>query len=69
VRFGIEDNFVESQSPGRGEEQVEIFESLRQSEALHFVALHSWNARVPHFEAIFIERAERRSGKASVTAR
>ncbi len=39
VRLGIEDNLVELQSPGRSEEQVEIFESLGQDEAFHFVAL------------------------------
>jgi hypothetical protein len=39
VRFGIEDDFVEIQSPGRREKQVEIFKSFGQNEALHFVAL------------------------------
>jgi len=39
MRFGIEDDFVELQSPGRSEEKVEIFESLGQDEAFHFVAL------------------------------
>jgi hypothetical protein len=39
MRFGIEDNLVEIQSPGRGEEEVKIFECLGQDEALHFIAL------------------------------
>ena len=39
MRFGIEDHFVETQSPGRGEEEVKILECLGQDEALHFIAL------------------------------
>jgi len=39
MRFGIEDDFVEIQSLGRGEEEVKIFECLGQDEALHFIAL------------------------------
>jgi hypothetical protein len=39
MRFGIEDDFVEIQSPGRGEEEIKIFECLGQDEALHFIAL------------------------------
>ena len=39
MRFGIEDDFVEIQRPGRGEEEVKIFECLGQDEALHFIAL------------------------------
>jgi hypothetical protein len=39
MRFGIEDDFVEIQSPRRSEEEVKIFECLGQDEALHFIAL------------------------------
>ena len=39
MRFRSEDDFVEIQSPGRGEEEVKIFECLGQDEALHFIAL------------------------------
>jgi hypothetical protein len=39
MRFGIEDDFVEIQSLGRGEEEIKIFECLGQDEALHFIAL------------------------------
>src|SRR5439155_6065198 len=39
MRFGIEDDFAEIQSLGRGEEEVKIFECLGQDEALHFIAL------------------------------
>ena len=39
VRFRIKDDFVEIQSPRRREEQIEIFESLGQNEALHFITL------------------------------
>jgi hypothetical protein len=39
MRFGIENDFVEIQSLGRGEEEVKIFECLGQDEALHFIAL------------------------------
>ncbi len=39
VRFGIKDDFIELQGFRRREEQIKIFESLSQHEALHFVAL------------------------------
>lgn len=39
MSFGIEDDFVEIQSPGRRKKQVKIFKSFGQSEALHFIAL------------------------------
>jgi hypothetical protein len=39
MRFCIEDDFVEIQRFRWSEEQVEIFECLGQSEALHFIAL------------------------------
>ncbi len=39
MRFGIKDNFIELQGFRRREEQIEVFESLRQDEALHFIEL------------------------------
>ena len=37
MRFGIKDNSIELQGFRRCEEQIEIFESLGQDKALHFV--------------------------------
>ena len=39
VRFGIKGDFIERQGFRRCEEQIEIFESLCQDEALHLVEL------------------------------
>src|SRR3984893_3130508 len=39
MRFGIKDNSIELQGFRRREEQIEIFESLSQNKALHFIEL------------------------------
>ena len=39
MRFSIKDDFIELQGFRRREEQIKIFESLSQNEALHFVQL------------------------------
>src|SRR4051812_48707136 len=39
MRFGVEDDVIEVERLGRGEEKIEILERFREDEALHFIAL------------------------------